>query len=259
MKLIASQKIKTGALVLVGFILLVLAIFFIGSRKNMFDRTFTVQVKYTNVSGLQVGNAVRFTGINVGTVESIRILNDSTVNVSLALQKSVQQFIKKDAYASIGSDGLMGDKLVIIEHGSPNAPVIEDNDYIDGEDPVEMSNILARMGDVADNATILTGNLAEIVYKVNNGEGSLGRLLNSDALARRLEGTVASTQETVESIQKGAEGFSDNMEAVKNNFLFRGYFKRREKKRIQDSIAAAKVKTQPVDPKKTADPKKKNK
>jgi phospholipid/cholesterol/gamma-HCH transport system substrate-binding protein len=250
MKLLASQKMKTGALVLVGFILLVLAIFLIGSRKNMFDRTFTVQVKYTNVSGLQVGNAVRFTGINVGTVESIRILNDSTVNVSLAVQKSVQQFIKKDAYASIGSDGLMGDKLVIIEHGSPNAPVIQDNDYIDGENPVEMSNILARMGDVADNATILTGNLAEIVYKVNNGEGSLGRLLNSDALARRLEGTVASTQETVESIQKGAEGFSDNMEAVKNNFLFRGYFKRREKKRIQDSIAAANAKTQPVDPKK---------
>jgi phospholipid/cholesterol/gamma-HCH transport system substrate-binding protein len=250
MKLIASQKIKTGALVLVGFILLVLAIFFIGSRKNMFDRTFTVQAKYTNVSGLQVGNAVRFTGINVGTVESIRILNDSTVNVSMALQKSVQQFIKKDAYASIGSDGLMGDKLVIIEHGSPNAPVIQDNDYIDGEDPVEMSNILARMGDVADNATILTGNLAEIVYKVNNGEGSLGRLINSDALARRLEGTVASTQQTVQSIQKGAEGFSDNMEAVKSNFLFRGYFKRREKKRIQDSIAAAKAKTEPVDPKK---------
>lgn len=250
MKLLASQKMKTGALVLVGLILLVLAVFLIGNRKNLFDRTFNVQVKYTNVSGLQAGNFVRFTGINVGTVESIRILNDSTVNVTLALQESVQKFIKKDAYASIGSDGLMGDKIVIIEHGSPDAPVIKENEYIEGEDPVEMSSILARMGDVADNATILTGNLAEIVYKVNNGEGSLGRLINNDRLARNLEGTIASTQQTVESIQKGAEGFSDNMDAVKNNFLFRGYFRRKEKKRIQDSINAAKAKMQQTAPKK---------
>lgn len=250
MKLLASQKMKTGALVLAGVVLLVLAIFFIGSQKNMFSSTFKVQVQYANVSGLQVGNFVRFTGINVGTVESIRIVNDSTVNVTLALQKDVQKFIKKDAYATIGSDGLMGDKLVIIEHGSPEAAVIKENEYLEGEDPVEMSDILARMGDVADNATILTGNLAEIVYKVNNGEGSLGRLLNSDQLARKLEGTVASTQQTVQSIQQGAEGFSDNMQAVKNSFLFRGYFRRKEKKRVADSIAAAKAKTQPASPKK---------
>ncbi len=250
MKLLASQKIKTGALVLVGIILLVLAIFFIGSQKNLFDKTFKVQVKYSNVSGLQVGNFVRFTGINIGTVESIRIVNDSTVTVTLALQKDVQQFIKKDAYAGIGSDGLMGDKLVIIEHGSPNAPVVKENDYLESEDPVEMSDILARMGDVADNATVLTGNLAEIVYKVNNGEGSLGRLINSDQLAKNLEGTMASTQQAVKNIGKGAEGFSDNMEAVKSNFLLRGYFKRKEKKRIQDSTNAAKAKMQAVDPKK---------
>lgn len=251
MKLLASQKMKTGALVLAGFILLVLAIFFIGNQKNMFDSTFKVQVKFSNVSGLQAGNFVRFTGINVGTVESIRILNDSTVNVTLALQKDVQKFIKNDAYATIGSDGLMGDKLVIIEHGSPASPMVKESEYLQGEDPVEMNDILARMGDVADNATILTGNLAEIVYKVNNGEGSLGRLLNSDQLAKKLEGTVSSTQQTVQSIQQGAEGFSDNMEAVKNSFLFRGYFRRKEKKRIADSIAAAKKASQ-------GQPKKKN-
>jgi phospholipid/cholesterol/gamma-HCH transport system substrate-binding protein len=250
MKLSATQKMKTGALVLVGFILLVLAIFLIGRQKNMFNSTFRVHVKYTNVSGLMAGNFVRFTGINVGTVESIRILNDSTVMVTLSIEKSVQKFIKKDAYASIGSDGLMGDKLVLIEHGSDNGTMVNDNDFIDGEDPVEMSSILARMGDVADNATVLTGNLAEIVYKVNNGEGSLGRLINSDQLARNLEGTMASTQQTVQSIRKGAEGFSDNMDAVKSNFLFRGYFKRKEKRRIQDSIAAAKAKMAPEQPKK---------
>lgn len=249
MKLLASQKMKTGALVLGGIILLVLVIFIIGNQKNMFANTFNLQVKYRNVSGLQAGNFVRLTGINVGTVQSVRIINDSTVNVVLSLQKSVQKFIRKDAFATIGSDGLMGDKLVLIEHGSDSTAIVQPNDYIQGNEPVEMSSILARMGDIADNATVLTENLAEVMYKINNGEGSFGRLLNSDQLARRLEGTVSSTQATVQTIQKGAQGFSDNMEAVKHNFLLRGFFKKKEKKRVQDSIAAAKA---------AQDPKKKN-
>jgi phospholipid/cholesterol/gamma-HCH transport system substrate-binding protein len=250
MKLLASQKIKTGALALTGLILLVVAIFIIGNQKNLFANTFDLQVKYRNVSGLQSGNFVRLTGINVGTVASVRILNDSTVNVVLAIQKSVQKFIRRDAYATIGSDGLMGDKIVLIEHGSDTAAIVKNNDYIEGNEPVEMSSILARMGDIADNASILTENLAEVMYKVNNGQGSFGRLLNSDQLARRLEGTVASTQQTVQTIQKGAQGFTDNMEAAKHNFLLRGFFKKKEKKRVQDSIAAAKAKVQPLDPKK---------
>jgi phospholipid/cholesterol/gamma-HCH transport system substrate-binding protein len=250
MKLLASQKMKTGALALTGLILLVVTIFIIGNQKNLFANTFDLQVKYRNVSGLQSGNFVRLTGINVGTVESVRILNDSTVNVVLAIQKSVQKFIRRDAYATIGSDGLMGDKIVLIEHGSDTAAVVKNGDYIGGNEPVEMSSILARMGDIADNASILTENLAEVMYKVNNGQGSFGRLLNSDQLARKLEGTVASTQQTVETIQKGAQGFTDNMEAAKHNFLLRGFFKKKEKKRVQDSIAAAKAKAQPLDSKK---------
>jgi phospholipid/cholesterol/gamma-HCH transport system substrate-binding protein len=250
MKLLASQKMKTGALALTGLILLVVTIFIIGNQKNLFANTFDLQVKYRNVSGLQSGNFVRLTGINVGTVESVRILNDSTVNVVLAIQKSVQKFIRRDAYATIGSDGLMGDKIVLIEHGSDTAAIVKNGDYIGGNEPVEMSSILARMGDIADNASILTENLAEVMYKVNNGQGSFGRLLNSDQLARKLEGTVASTQQTVETIQKGAQGFTDNMEAAKHNFLLRGFFKKKEKKRVQDSIAAAKAKAQPLDSKK---------
>lgn len=245
MKLLASQKIKTGLFVLAGLLLLVLAIFFIGNQKNLFNSTFNVQVKYKNVSGLQVGNFVRLAGINIGTVQDIGILNDSTVNVVLALQKSNHKFIKADAVASIGSDGLMGDKLVQIVHGTDSAPVIKENGYLVGRDPVEMSSIMTKMTVIADNAALLTDNLAGIVYKINSGQGSLGRLINSNQLAKSLEGTMASTQQTVETIKQGAQGFSDNMEAAKHNFLLKGFFKKKEKQRIQDSIAKAQGKTDP--------------
>jgi phospholipid/cholesterol/gamma-HCH transport system substrate-binding protein len=245
MKLLFSQKLKTGLFVLCGFVLLFLAIFLIGNQKNLFKKTFYVQVKYKNVSGLQVGNFVRLTGINVGTVSDIQILNDSTVKVKLALQNSVHKFIKTDAIANIASDGLMGDKIIQIIHGSDSSAVIQDNGYLHSQDPVEMSTLLAKMTIIADNAAVLTDHLAKIVSKVNNGQGSLGRLLNNDNLARNLEGTVVTAKQTVQTIKKGAEGFSENMEAAKHNFLLKGFFKKKEKQRIQDSIAKANTTPQP--------------
>ncbi len=234
-----TQKVKTGIFVAAGIAILVAAVFLIGNQKNLFDSTFTLRANFKDVSGLQIGNLVRFAGINVGTVNDIAIANDSTVQVSLRMRESVKKFIKKDAIASIGSDGLMGDKIIQISSGSLGNPVVTDNAMINGKDPMSMDAVMTKLNAIATNAEVLTNGLASIVYKVNNGEGSLGRLLNNDNLARNLEGTIKSTQATVQSIKKGAEGFSDNMEAVKSNFLLKGYFKKKEKKRIEDSTKKA--------------------
>lgn len=240
MKTNLSQKVKTGIFVTLGIGILLATIFIIGNQKNLFDRTITLKANFKNVSGLQVGNLVRFAGINVGTVGDINILNDTTVQVSLNIQSSVKKFIKQDAAASIGSDGLMGDKIIQVSSGTTGVPEVKDESLIAGKDPMNMDAVMVKLNGIATNAEVLTKNLAGIVAKVNNGEGSLGRLINNDQLARNLEGTLSSTTETVKSIKKGAEGFSNNMEAVQNSFLLRGYFKKKEKQRIADSTKRAK-------------------
>ncbi len=237
----ATQKVKTGIFVAAAIAILVAAIFLIGNQKNLFDSTFTIRADFKDVSGLQIGNLVRFAGINVGTVNDIAIANDTTVEVTLRMRESVRKFIKKDAMASIGSDGLMGDKIIQLSSGTIGNPVVTDGALIAGKDPMNMDAVMTKLNAIATNAQVLTNGLASIVTKVNSGEGSLGRLLNNDKLAKNLEGTIASTQETVKSIKKGAEGFSENMEAAKNNFLLKGYFKKKEKKRIADSTKAAKA------------------
>jgi phospholipid/cholesterol/gamma-HCH transport system substrate-binding protein len=241
MKTNLSQKVKTGIFVALGIGILFATVFIIGNQKNLFDNTFTIKANFSNVSGLQVGNLVRFAGINVGTVNDISILNDTTVQVSLGIQSRVKKFIKQDASASIGSDGLMGDKIIQVSAGTAGKPVVKDESTITGKNPMNMDEVMAKLNGIATNAEVLTGNLAGIVAKVNNGQGSLGRLINNDQLAKNLEGTLNSTTETVKSIKKGAEGFSNNMEAVQNSFLLRGYFKKKEKKRIEDSTKAAKA------------------
>src|ERR1700761_1162869 len=192
MKTTSGQKIKIGVFAIAGLAVLVLAIFFIGNKKSLFNSTFNVHGMFKNVSGLQVGNNVRFAGINVGVVEDIQIITDSSVNVMLTLNENVRKFIKKDAKLSIGSDGLMGDKLVVISPGGADTnEIVKNGDQLAGVNPFDVDKMIKKVTGIADDAGNLIAGLSEIVDKVNHGKGSIGRLLNNDKMARDLEGTVA--------------------------------------------------------------------
>ena len=148
----------------------------------------------------------------------------------------MKPFLKSDAVASISSDGLMGDKLVQIAPGSDSAELFTEGQGLKTVNPIEVDKIMAKVTQIADNAATVTEGLAQIVDKVNNGHGSIAMLLKNDTLARRLESTVASARETVGTIKTSAKKFNDNMDAAKHNFLLRGFFKKKEKQRIKDSV-----------------------
>ncbi len=248
MKNNSAVKIKTGVFVIAGFAILLLMIFLIGNQQNLFRSTFKLHVDYRTVVGLQEGSFVRFAGINVGVVELIDITNDTTVRVEISLQKKVKPFIKTDSRASISSDGLMGDKLIQILPGSSTAQLIAENGELIAVNPFDMEKVMSRVEKVGDriekivgNIDTLSGHLAGIFGKVNNGSGTLGKLINSEKLSNDLAQTVASARNTVKTADKAAQGLNENMEAAKNNFLLRGYFKKKEKKRIKDSVEKAKT------------------
>lgn len=231
MRISKSQKIKTGLFTILGFALLLAGILIIGKNKNLFGDTYTIFGTFRNIGGLQTGNNVRFAGINIGTVERISILNDTTVRVDMRLQEKVAPFIKADAVAGISSDGIMGDKLVIIAPGTAAFPVLGEGKRIQTSDPLDMDKVMNRIAQVAVNAEVITSGLASITEQISQGKGSMGRLLYSDDLARSLEGTVSTANATMKSIQKGSEGFGENMDALKDNILLRGYFKKKERAR----------------------------
>ncbi|MFT3936007.1 MAG: MlaD family protein [Chitinophagaceae bacterium] len=246
MDISTNQKIKTGAFVLLCLLLLLTIIFLIGKQKNMFGDTFTVFAKFKNISGLKEGNYVRYAGINVGTVDNISIVNDTTVVVMLLLEKNIRPYIREDGMASIGSDGLMGDKLVVISPGNPGTPLVKEGGSILTANPVDVDKIVNNLSKISDNAEELTGSLASVMTKIKNGEGSFGRLVNDDKLVKNMEGTLSAAKETVGTVKKTASSVNDNMEAAKHSFLLRGFFKKKERKRIQDSIDKANQAVQPL-------------
>jgi phospholipid/cholesterol/gamma-HCH transport system substrate-binding protein len=239
MKTTSGQKIKIGIFALAGLAVLVLAVFFIGNKKSLFSATFNMHGLFKNVNGLQVGNNVRFAGINVGVVQDIQIITDSSVNVILTLNDDVKKFIKKDAKLSIGSDGLMGDKLVIITPGggTSNEPV-RGGEQLTVVNPLDVDKIISKFTKIADDAGDLVEGLTLIVNKVNSGKGSIGRLLNNDRMARNMENTVKQAQTTMVNVHKTTGTLNEDLKAAQSNFLLKGFFRKKQKaaKAKQDSI-----------------------
>lgn len=215
-------KIRLGLFVLGGLILFVLAIFIIGKQKQLFDPVFKVTTTFYNVSGLQVGNNVRFSGINVGTVNNIRIINDSTVRVDMLIKKSVQKFIKADSEVSIGSEGIIGDKLLVVSQGSNGSSTVKEGQELMSIEPLEIDAIIHSLEITAHNAELISMQLSDILGNINSGKGTLGRLIQDSSIADNLS-------RTMKYLESSSKGLDENMEAAKDNILLRGYFNKKKK------------------------------
>ena len=252
MKKESGFTLKLGMFVVIGLILFTGTIYFVGKQKNLFGSTFKLKAQFKTVSGLKEGNNIRFSGINIGTVYGIELITDSSVMVVMVIKKSVQKFIKTDAVASIGSDGLMGDKVLTISPGNSSSKIVTDNTLIGSKSAVEMADVMNSLKTSVDNAGIITDQLAKVSYKINNGNGPLSRLISDEGFSNSIKGTLTNLQtssnefanftanlnkgalsgkldSTMSNLQSGTKGLSDNMDAVKHSFLLRGYFRKQKK------------------------------
>jgi phospholipid/cholesterol/gamma-HCH transport system substrate-binding protein len=225
-------KVRLGLFVAGGLAIFAIAIFVIGKQQNLFNPVFKLTTTFYNVSGLQVGNNVRFSGINVGIVDNIDIINDSTVRVDMLIRKTVKEFIKTDSKVAIGSEGLIGDKLLRITQGSTGSPVVIDGQHLASSEPVEMDAIMESLQSTVYNAEIVSFELAEIMININSGRGTLGRLIQDTIMAQDFS-------QTMQNIKSSSKGLDENMNAAKENFLLRGYY-RRKARAAEDKKDAAK-------------------
>lgn len=199
-----SQKISLGLFVIIGLLLFVLATYFIGNKQKMFGKTNHLETVFNNVNGLQLGNNVRYSGVNVGTVRNIEMIGDTSIRVDMIIDKTIFKHIKKDAIATIGSDGLVGNMIINIIPGKGTAAVVEPGDEIASLNRIRTDDLLSTLGKTNKNAAKLTENLLRITNEINEGEGTVGLLINDMAMARDLKITMrylkTSSEKTSESI-----------------------------------------------------------
>jgi phospholipid/cholesterol/gamma-HCH transport system substrate-binding protein len=319
----AVNNIKLGVFVLGGLFFLVLLLYMIGKNRDMFGKTYTLKARFENIQGLVSGNNIRFSGIHAGTVKKVRILNDTVIEVTMLIETKMKDIIRKNAVVSIGTDGLVGNKVVNITPSKQPASLAMEGDYlptkksVDTEDmlqtlsktnndvgviaselkstvlrinnssalweilndkslPADLRKAVANIRAATGKAGNMVDNLDAIVRDVKNGKGSVGSLLTDTSFAVNLNeavlkirsvgeqaerlsaeiskvvkgieldinsgrGTanallkdsmiVVKLNASLDNIRSGTDGFNQNMEALKHNILFRGYFKKLEKKK----------------------------
>ena len=210
MKKNSTNKIKLGVFVSVGITVLILAIYFIGEKQQLFRSTFRLTGVFKDVGGLQIGNNVRLSGINIGTVENVSLISDTSVRVEVLIDENTRQFIKKDAVASIGSEGLMGNKVLVIIPGTGSQKVIENNDVIATSRPVELDELMKSLKTTIDNTSLITEDLAKITTNISSGKGTIGRLMMDSTWRQNIQSTII-------NLEKGSAGFKvfmDNAQEV---------------------------------------------
>jgi phospholipid/cholesterol/gamma-HCH transport system substrate-binding protein len=195
MKKKISHKVRLGIFISLGILIFILAIYFIGEKQQLFRSTFRLSGVFKDVAGLQVGNNVRLSGINVGTIDNISIISDTSVRVIILVDENTRKFIKKDAVASIGSEGLMGNKVLVISPGTGGKKTIENDDVIATSQPTDIDEILESLKTTIDNTASITGDLAKISTNIESGQGTIGRLMMDKTWRQDIQATIINLKE----------------------------------------------------------------
>lgn len=320
MKKSMLNNVQLGLFVLGGLLFLILSLYMIGKNSNLFGKTFEAHAVFYNVSGLMKGNNVRLSGIDVGTIKRVEIMNDTSVKVTMVIEESVHPYIKKNSLASVGTDGLMGNKLVNISNPSrETSDVISEGGFLLASQAVETDQMLRTLDQTNANLYHISNNLRGITQKLNSnnslwrilmdttvaqnvkqsiasvrkaanntseftkelnylmteikkGKGLAGSILSDTATSRKFKNSMQQLhnasekaaqltadlklltdkmkkgesgagvllsdtafakdlKKSMHNIEQGSGRFSEDMEALKHNFFFKGYFKRQEKER----------------------------
>ncbi len=322
-----ENNIKLGVFVLVGLLAMMLAFYLIGNNSSMFKSSFILKSRFNNLDGLKEGNNVLFSGMQSGTVKSITIINDTTIEVAMLIDTKIQAFIHSTALAAIGTEGLMGNKVVNIQPAKQIGVAVKDGDFLapkrftsmdqmmetlsktnsnvatisealktsvlkldtsevlnllnDKEIGISIKSSLKNINAASNNASNMTATLDMVARQIKQGKGAAGLLLTDTAFEGNLKTSMlkikaaadnvnkASVQlnsmtaninhdiadgkgplhavlrdtaisqkinASITNLQKGSEGFTQIVEALKHNFLVRGYFRRQGKTQKKDSL-----------------------
>lgn len=231
-----NRTARLGAFILFTLAILLAGIFLIGSRRYLFQPTYELKVQFANVAGLQQGADVMLGGLHAGTVKGIDLPENpgGKLTVTLVMDEQTRRIVRRNSTASIETEGLLGNQYVAVSFGAADQPAVKNGDTIGSIPPLQMSELVSKANGLLGegqaamkNIDQVSEHLKSVSAKIDQGQGTVGALINDRSIYNSFDETAKKADATVASAQVGIKDFQDNMEALKHNFLLRGYFKNR--------------------------------
>ncbi len=211
-----NRPVIVGIFILIGLTILVVSIFTLGGQKKTFVKSFTIHAIFNDVGGLIKGSNVWFSGVKVGTVKGISFTGNSQVEVTMSIENEVKSHIHKNTFAKIGSDGLIGNKIVIIYGGDSTLPQVEKNDFLVVEKSLSTDDMLATFQENNKNLLEITKDFKNISKKIDSGKGILATLLNDPEMVNKLNSTIDNLQASASNFKTVSITSTDVLLNLKN-------------------------------------------
>lgn len=196
------RKVILGIFIVIGLVIFVLGIFTLGSQKKTFIKSITINVVFNDIQGLKEGGNIWFSGVKVGTIKNIQFYGTSQVQVFMNIEKQTKKYIHKDAEAKISSDGLIGNKIIVITSGSLKFPLIEDGDRIRVSTTLTTDEMMKTFQVSNKNLVDITSDLKTLTANLGAGKGTAGALLSDEKLAQNFRTIVLNLKSATEATNK---------------------------------------------------------
>ncbi|QHV94920.1 MlaD family protein [Spirosoma endbachense] len=197
-----KRAVVVGIFVLLGIIIFVAGVFVLGGQQKRFTKSIRLIAVFKDVSGLKAGNNVWFSGVKVGTVKRVSIYSNAQVEVDMDVEQSSKQFIRKDASASISSDGLIGNKIVVIVGGTNSHPEVEDGDRLQTQAALSSDQIMATLQENNNNLLRVTNDFKELVGNLRKGKGTVGAVLTDSIVANNFKRAMLNLEKASDNTVK---------------------------------------------------------
>jgi phospholipid/cholesterol/gamma-HCH transport system substrate-binding protein len=202
------QAVIVGIFVLIGITILAGGILTIGDLRDTFTRKIRVTAVFDQVNGLKQGDNIWFSGVKVGVVRGVSFHDSSQVEVEMLIDNGASQYIRRDALAKISSDGLIGNKIVVLYDGKAEARAIEDGDVLAIGHTVSTEEMMAMLQQNNVNLLAITTDIKGLTAELAAGEGTAGKLLGDDALYAGVMSTVASMGGAAQNAERATASLS---------------------------------------------------
>ncbi|WP_419699354.1 MlaD family protein [Mucilaginibacter sp. NFX135] len=193
------KAIIVGIFLALGLIVFILGVFTLGGQQKSFVKNIKISSVFSDVAGLKKGNNVWFSGVKVGTISEVKFIGPSKVQVFMNVDQATQQYIHRNAGAKVSSDGLIGNKIIVIDGGSPQAPEIQDGDILQAEKMLSTDDMLKTLQDNNQNLLAITTDFKVLSHKILEGKGTVGALMADSSMAMQLRAAMRNLQAATQS------------------------------------------------------------
>lgn len=194
-----KKAIIVGIFLALGLIVFILGVFTLGGQQKSFVKNIKISSVFSDVAGLKKGNNVWFSGVKVGTISNVKFIGPSQVQVFMNIDEATQQYIHRNAGAKVSSDGLIGNKIIVIDGGSPQAPIVQDGDVLQAEKMLSTDDMLKTLQDNNQNLLAITTDFKALSHKILEGKGTVGALMADSTMAMQLRAAMRNLQAATQS------------------------------------------------------------